>query len=210
MAVSVEGRRMTDEGRGVSDERKKGITFIVLASKAAGRPSSLVIVLLTLLLLTSSCGYRLTPVGGIVPEGAKTIAILTFVNSTKEPYVDLEVTKAVVDEFLSDGRLQVVSAETSDLVLKGTVTRFGMTPASYTPDHYVQSYTVSIGINVSIEDARTRKIIWQEKGVGSIFVASYGVALGDITSTKIAKETALKNASRDVASTLRSRILEGF
>jgi len=190
------GRGMRDEGHGTRDEGRKRI-------------ASLVIVLLTLLLLTS-CGYRLTPVGGIVPEDAKTVAILTFVNGTNEPYVDLEVTKAVMSEFLSDGRLKVVSAEMADLVLKGTVTKFGMTPAAYTPDHYVQSYTVSIGVNVSIEDARTHKIVYQEKGVGTVFVSSYSVALGDITSTKIAKETALKNASRDVASTIRSRVLEGF
>ena len=191
------GRAMRDEERGT---RGKGKTWF----------ASNVFVLLTLLLLPASCGYRLTPVGGIVPEGTSTIAILTFVNGTNEPYVDLEVTRAVVDEFLSDGRLKVVSSEAADLVLRGTVTKFGMTPAAYSPDHYVQSYTVSIGVNVSIEDVRTHKFIWHEAGVGSVFASSYGVTLGDITSTKTAKETALKNACRDVASTLRSRILEGF
>jgi len=196
--------------RGMIDEGRKRIASIILASEAGGRLSIRITILLTLLLLTSSCGYRFKPEGGIVPEGAKTIAILTFVNGTSEPYVDLEVTRAVVDEFLSDGRLKVVSAETADLLLKGTVTRFGITPAAYTPDGYVQSYTVSIGINVSIEDARTHKLIRQEKGVGSVFTSGYGVSIGDITSTKIAKETAIKNSSRDVASTLRSRILDGF
>ncbi len=148
--------------------------------------------------------------GGVVPEGDRTIAILSFSNSTKEPYVDVEVTKAVVEEFLADGRLKVVSLEAADLVLKGVVTKFEMTPAGYTPDNYVQSYTVSLGVNVTVEDVKTHKLIWQEKGLGSVFVSSYPVTLGDITSTKIAKETALKNASRDVASTLRSRLLEGF
>ncbi len=169
-----------------------------------------IVVWSTLLLLISSCGYRFTPVGGIVPEGARTIAILTFVNGTNEPYVDIEVTKAVVDEFLADGRLKVVDVETADLVLKGTVTKFEMTPSAYTTENYVQSYTVSIGVNVTVEDVKTHKRIWQEKGVGSVFNAGYGVSIGDITATKIAKETALKNASRDVASTLRSRLLEGF
>jgi hypothetical protein len=196
---------MRSEGLGARDEGR-----IFAVGEESKRPSCIVVVLLALLLLLSSCGYRLTPVGGIVPEGARTIAILTFVNGTNEPYVDLEVTRAVVDEFLADGRLKVVSSEAADLVLRGTVTKFGMTPAAYSPDHYVQSYTVSIGVNVSIEDARTHKLIWQETGVGSVFASGYGVTLGDITSTKTAKETALKSASRDVASTLRSRILEGF
>jgi len=203
-----EGRETRSEGRRTRDEKALKHASIVPVSGANGRPSSLAVVLFFLLL--SSCGYRFTPVGGVVPEDSRTIAVLAFVNDTNEPYVDVEVTKAVVDEFLADGRLKVVSSEVADLVLKGSVTKFDMTPSSYTTDNYVQSYTVGIGVNVTVEDVKTHKIIWQEKGLGSVFVSSYQVTLGDITSTKIAKEAALKTGSRDVASTLRSRLLEGF
>jgi hypothetical protein len=204
-----EGGMMRDEGRETRDEGRRKKASIVPAREASGRPSSIVLVLLSLLLL-SSCGYRFTSVGGIVPEDTKTIAIPAFINGTAEPYVDVEVTKAVVNEFLTDGRLKVVSAETADLVLNGKVTKFDMTPSAYSTDNYVQSYTVSIGLNVTVEDVKTHKLILQNTGIGSVFNASYGVALGDITATKIAKEAALKNASRDVASTLRSRLLDGF
>jgi len=204
-------REMTrDEGRETREEGSRKKASIVLAREASDRPSSLITILLSLLLLLSSCGYRFTPVGGIVPEGARTIAILAFVNGTNEPAVDVEVTKAVVDEFLADGRLKVVSSEAADLVLKGLVTKFEVTPSGYTTDNYVQSYTVSIGVNVTVEDVKTNKRIWQESGIGSVFNSGYGVSIGDITATKIAKEAALKNASRDVASTLRSRLLDGF
>ncbi len=206
-----------DEGRGTKDE--KALKHSSIGFKG-GRPSSIVLVLFALSMLLSSCGYRFSTLGGAVPEDAKTIAILAFTNGTGEPLVDVEVTKAVVREFLTDGRLKVVSAETADLLLKGMVTKFNMTPTAYTADNYVQSYTVTIGVNVSVEDVRTHKIIWQEKGLGSIFVAGYPVARVDpnptaktqvdITATKIAKEAALESASRDVASTLRSRLLEGF
>ena len=206
--IRYEGRETRSEGRRTRDEKALKHASIVPVSGANGRPSSLAVVLFFLLL--SSCGYRFTPVGGVVPEDSRTIAILAFVNDTNEPYVDVEVTKAVVDEFLADGRLKVVSSEAADLVLKGSVTKFDMTPSSYTTDNYVQSYTVGIGVNVTVEDVKTHKIIWQEKGLGSVFVYSYQVTLGDITSTKIAKEAALKTGSRDVASTLRSRLLEGF
>jgi len=205
-----EGRKIKDEGQRTKDEREVKLASIVHKSGASHRPWSFVLVLLALSMLLPSCGYRFTPVGGVVPESARTIAILTFVNGTNEPYVDVEVTKAVVDEFIADGRLKVISSEAADLVLKGSVTKFDMTPSGYTTANYVQSYTVSIGLNVTVEDVKTHKIIWQEKGLGSVFVANYSVTLGDITGTKIAKGTALKTASRDVASTLRSRLLEGF
>lgn len=185
--------------------------------KLSKKAANIAIVILFAIVI-SSCGYRFTHVGGIVPEDAKTIAISAFINGTREPYVDVEVTKAVVAEFLADGRLKVVSAEAADLLLKGTVTKFEATPSAYTIDNYVQSYAVSLGVNVTLEDVKTQKIIWKETGIGSVFNASYGVSTltsngvstVDITATKIAKETALENASRDVASTLRSRLLEGF
>jgi len=163
-----------------------------------------------LALLLTSCGYRFTPLGGVVPEGARTIAVLTFVNGTNEPYVDVEVTKAVVDEFIADGRLRVVSPEVADLVLKGKVTNFSLSASAYTTDSYVQSYTITMGVDVSVEDVKVHKIILLEKGLGPVLTSSYSVTLGDITTTKIAKETALKSASRDLASTLRSRLLDGF
>jgi hypothetical protein len=209
---------MRNERRMTKDERRLTRTSIVTVCSANGRPTFLAVVLLVLSMLLSSCGYRFTSAGGIVPEDAKTIAIPAFINNTSEPYVDVEVTKAVVNEFLTDGRLKVVSAETADLVLKGTVTKFDMTPSAYTPDNYVQSYTVSIGVDVTVDDVKTHKRIWQEAGIGSVFNASYavstvmnnGISIVNIAATKIAKETAIKSASRDVASTLRSRLLEGF
>lgn len=195
---------MRDDGRSLTSFSKTmdDLRFVV------PRPASIVMILLALLL--PSCGYRFTPRGGIVPEGAKTLAVAAFVNDTKEPYVDVEVTKAVVEEFLTDGRLKIVSPEAADLVMKGAVVKFEAVPQSYTAESYVQQYAVNLTVNVSIDDARSQKTIWQEKGLGAVFIASYPVTIGDITATKIAKEDALRRACGDVARTLRSRVLEGF
>jgi len=163
-----------------------------------------------LVMLASSCGYGFTPVGGVIPEGSKAIAIPAFVNNTKEPYAGAEVTKATVDEFLSDGRLKVASPEAADLLLKGLVVKFELIPQSYTADSYVQQYLVRIVVDVRLENAKTRQVLWQEDGLSSVFVSTYPVTIGDITVTKIAKEAALKKASQDVAWTIRSRVLEGF
>jgi hypothetical protein len=162
---------MIDEGQETKEEKALRHASIVLASKASGRPSSIVFFLLSLLLL-SSCGYGFTSVGGIVPQDTKTIAIPAFINDTAEPYVDVEVTKAVVNEFLTDGRLKVVSAEaeTADLVLKGKVTKFEMIPAAYTTDNYVQAYSVYIGLNLTVEDVKTHKIILQDTEIGRAHV----------------------------------------
>ncbi|MFA5074077.1 MAG: LptE family protein [Nitrospirota bacterium] len=171
---------------------------------------SMIPMFIALVAMLSSCGYRFTPMSSIIPEGAKTIAIPVFLNGTNEPYLDTELTRAVVEEFFTDGRLTVVSLERADLILRGTVTKFDAAPVAYTADSRVQTYNISIGVSLSLEDVKTQKILLQEKGLGSIFVQSYAVTLETISATKTAKEAAMRNASKDIASSIRSKVLEGF
>ncbi len=178
--------------------------------------ASLVLVLIALLMLLPSCGYRVSGLGGLVPEGAKSIAVPTFVNGTREPSVDIMVTQAVVDEFLADGRLKVTDPERADIVLKGKVVKYEVTALSYTKDaSFVQQYRVRLVVDASLEDPRSRKILWQEKGIEAIFISDYPISYNtdatvNIRETKISKEAAIKKASQDIAWTLRSRVLEGF
>jgi hypothetical protein len=169
------------------------------------------IILCALLLTTiSSCGYHLSGKGSLVPEGAKTIAVPAFINNTNEPYVDLEVTKAVVDEFIADGRLRIVDVEVADLALRGVVMKYEVTALSFTADSFVQQYRVRIIVNASLEDLKAKKILWRENSIEAVFISDYPVTIGNITATKIAKESAIKKAGQDIAWTLRSRVLEGF
>lgn len=174
-----------------------------------------VIISLVLVLLVSSCGYHLSGTGGIVPEGVRTISVPVFFNATKEPYVDVEVTQAVVEEFMTDGRLKVVSLEEAELALRGKVVKYEVTPLSYNPQAYVQQYRVHIVVDASLEDLRSKRVLWQEKGIQSSFISDYTVSFdatgrADIRGTRVAKDAAIKQASQDIAWTLRSRVLEGF
>jgi outer membrane lipopolysaccharide assembly protein LptE/RlpB len=181
--------------------------------------AGLILVLMSLM-LASSCGYRLSGMGSLVPDGAKTIAVPTFINDTNEPSVDVEVTKAVVDEFIADGRLRVVGLETADLALRGKVAKYEAVALSYTPDAFVQQYQVKLTVDASLEDRRAKKVLWQEKGIEAIFISDYPISyefdpalnknVANIRQTKIGKEAAIKKASQDIAFTLRSRVLEGF
>ncbi len=166
-------------------------------------------VLVALALSVSSCGYRLSQHGSVIPESARTFAILAFLNKTYEPAVDVEVTAAVVKEFIADGRMRVTDREEADLVLHGTVISYEEVPLSYTADAYVQQYRILIRVDVSLED-RSGKTIWQEHRIESGLISSFPVTIGDISATRSARERALRKASQDIAWTVRSRILEGF
>ena len=63
-----------------------------------------------------------------MPEGVQAIAVPVFINGTNEPYVDVEVTQAVVEEFMTDGRLKVVNLEEAELALRGKVKTYEISP----------------------------------------------------------------------------------
>jgi len=174
------------------------------------RKKIIIIVLLASFLGVQACGYRLSGKGSLVPEGAKTIAVPAFINNTNEPYVDLEVTKAVVDEFIADGRLRIVDVEAADLALRGTVVKYDVAALSFTASVFVQQYRVRIVVNASLDDLKTKKTLWRENNIEAVFISDYPIAIGDIRVSKIAKESSIKKASQDIAWTLRSRVLEGF
>jgi hypothetical protein len=163
-----------------------------------------------LIAVLASCGYGLSGSGSLVPPGAQSIAVPAFINKTNEPAVDVEITKAVVNEFIADGRLQVKDIEAAEIALRGTVVMFEAIALSYTPETFVQQYKVRLVVDAVLEDLRIRKVLWREKGIETIFIADYPVTVGDIRVTKIAKDAAIKRASQDIAWTLRSRVLEGF
>jgi outer membrane lipopolysaccharide assembly protein LptE/RlpB len=162
------------------------------------------------LVALASCGYRLSGTGSLVPQGARSIAVPAFINNTNEPYVDVEITKAVANEFIADGRLQVMDVTVAELALRGKVTTYEVAALSYSPASVVQQYRVRLVVEARLEDLRNGKTLWQERGIESVFIADYAVAVGDIRTTKIAKDAAILRASQDLAWTLRSRVLEGF
>ena len=168
------------------------------------------VLFLLAVIFLSSCGYGFSGRGLLVPQEVRTIAIPAFLNNTNEPYVDSEVTRAVVNEFMTDGRLTVLERDAAELALNGTVVQYDVTALSYTADSYVQQYSVRLVVDASLVDLRTGTVLWQERGIAAIFISDYPVTVGDIKTTKVAKEAAIKKASQDIAWTLRSRVLEGF
>ena len=99
------------------------------------------------------------------------------------------------------------------LVVK--ITQYQATALSYTERDYVDQYKIRLVVNARLEDRRSKKVIWQESGIETLFISDYPVIYDpagnvNIRETKITKEEAIRKASKDMALTLRSRVLEGF
>ena len=158
-------------------------------------------------LVLTGCGYHTAgPV--MLPAGTETISIPVFRNQTFEPILENAVTFAVKQEFLGNGRLTVVNnPQEADLILNGTIVSYGLTPLSFDRTRsVVMEYRVRIRVSVTLEDGRTRKVLWQDPSMET--EADYRVQ-PDTSATRVAQDRAIEQAGRRFAENVLNRVLEG-
>jgi len=66
---------------------------------------------------------RVPPVR-VLPENISSIYVVTIQNKSYEPAIEEKLTRAIQEEFMSDGRLDVTSGRNADAVLVCTVKKF--------------------------------------------------------------------------------------
>jgi len=161
-----------------------------------------------LLVLLAGCGYRLSGTNRLPPD-IQTIAVPVFHNNTFEPTLENTLTSAVKQEFLTNSRLKVVNdPEEADLVVKGTVVSYGLTPLSFDRTRsVVLEYRVIIRAAVAVEAHRTQKVLWNDAGMEA--VAEYLVN-PDTAANRVAEDRAIAEASKQLAENVVHRVLEGF
>ena len=74
-----------------------------------------------ILLAATGCGYRLAGRDNPLLGGINTIAIPYFKNETFEAGAESVFTRAFADQFIQSKRLQVVSVDTAEVILRGTI-----------------------------------------------------------------------------------------
>lgn len=152
------------------------------------------------------CGYHLS--GARIPEGAKTVAVPVFHNQTFEPVLENAVTAAVKEEFLGNGRLALVNdPDGADLVLKGTIIAYGLTPLSFDRlNSVVLEYRVQIRVQATLENGRDGKVIWEDPSMET--EADYLVN-PDTAANRVAQDRAISQAAHRLAENIVTRVLEG-
>lgn len=166
------------------------------------------ILVLTAVFYFAGCGYHLVGTGASnLPGHLKTISIPTFVNKTKEPEIERELTRAVRQTFIRDGRLKVVSAGASaHSILKGEIRDYYLKPISYDASDLVNEYRVLIDIEITFEDLVKKQIILQQNLRAD---EAYKVT-GTISGRETQLRTTRKTAAEEMAERLKSLVLEGF
>lgn len=79
--------------------------------------------LLLVAILLSGCGYKLGEIRPTPMRSVRTLAVPTFKNNTYEPRIEVLVADTVIKQLQQDGTYTIVSDDTADAILQGTITK---------------------------------------------------------------------------------------
>lgn len=126
----------------------------------------LILVVLTLAITATHCGYRLSGYGKQIPDHIRSISIPDFENKTTRIQAEDFVTFAVREEFILRSSLRLVGdPDMADAVLEGTIVSFDVTPASVDARGSADLYKLKIVISVRFIDMVNDKLIFEGKNI---------------------------------------------
>jgi len=97
----------------------------------------------------SGCGvYSFSPGG---KSSIKSIAVTQFENETIEVGLSSTMTELVINAFIADGNLKVVSENAADAVLQGTLSSYAREPHTFDEADNVSRYAVRIVFNIVLK-----------------------------------------------------------
>jgi outer membrane lipopolysaccharide assembly protein LptE/RlpB len=156
------------------------------------------------IVLGAGCGYSLR---GALPEHIRTVAVPVFGNRTAEPAIENFLTRAVVDAFVTSGRLRVVRPEEADAILEGEIVGYQLDSLSFDPRANVREYRLTVTLNLRFKDVRRDVMLWSQEGVQE--KADFRVpAAVAVTITR--EEAALRSAAVDIGRAIVNLAVDRF
>jgi len=159
--------------------------------------------------LVVGCGYHVAGRAADVPSSWHTLGVPIFTNHTTAYNIQARVTEAVIHEFIARTKYDVVpSEEGADAILHGDITDIEAAPLLFdATSGHVTTMLVTLKMKVSLVDESSKKVVYRNDNF--VFRNEYQVS-GDVDRFFQEEAPTLGRMSRDFASDLVSRVLEGF
>ena len=161
-----------------------------------------VVILMAALSLSGGCaGYQL---GSTLPPEISSIYVPTFVNETKEPFLETTTTQAAIQEFQRDGTLKIATRTTADVMAEVILTKFELQPLRYQRDKALttEEYRMRIHATLTLTSLKSGLEVAMER---SVMGEGTFALVGDMSSSK---QTALPEVTRDLAHHIVQEIVE--
>ena len=164
--------------------------------------------LLVLMVGVSGCGYHFVG-GGSLPPHIKTIAIPLFANQTQEQGVEEILTRALINEFITGGKLKLVEASRADARLTGRIVSYTRTATQFNASNQVIQYKLTVGVNMKLEDLINQKILWEAQNLTEDEDFNVSPAISPIELDD-RERRAFEQISEDLAARVLALATEGF
>ncbi len=165
------------------------------------------------ILSLAGCGYTSR---SAIREKYTTIYVAAFANKTDitqesytasrhriyRPTIETDITRAVIDRFLSDGNLKLVGESESDLALTGEVVDYRRDPLRYDNNDEVLEYRINLVVNIRLFDKLGNTLLWEENNfTGDTTYLTRG-------ANSKSENTAVSDALKDLARRIVERTVE--
>jgi hypothetical protein len=161
---------------------------------------------LVLACLVGGCGYSVG-MGGNLPSQIKTVAVPIFVNSTQQPAVESVITAAVINAFVTSGRLKVASVREADSILEGDIIGYNLDSIAYDPQINVTVYRLRVRVNILFRDVRQGTTLWKQDGLEQW--ADFRVQ-GQVSETLAREDVAARQAAVEIGRRIVSSAVDRF
>jgi outer membrane lipopolysaccharide assembly protein LptE/RlpB len=141
-----------------------------------------------------------------IPPGLTSIAILTFLNQTLEPGVEVPFTQGFLREFINDRRVKVVDRREADSILEGVIKSLDIYSVAYDRSGIATEYQTTVVIDLTLKK-QTGEILWKEQGLSE--TRWYRASLSPIISESN-KVAAIQQIGRFMAERIRNRFFDSF
>ena len=99
---------------------------------------------------------------GSMSPGINSIAIPIFDDVSSEFQIREKITNSVIQKFIIDNNLKVVSLEEANSILKGTIVKVEDNPVSLRPNESASAFELYIYVKLDYIDQKSKKIIFQK------------------------------------------------
>ena len=156
--------------------------------------------------LVGGCGYSVG-LGGNLPSHLKTVAVPIFVNSTQQPAVESVITAAVVNAFVTSGRLKVVSVKEADAILEGNIVSYNLDSIAYNSQINVTVYRLRVRVNILFRDVRQGTTLYKQDGLEQW--ADFRVQ-GQVSDTLAREDQAARQAAVEIGRRIVASAVDRF
>jgi hypothetical protein len=117
------------------------------------------------LLVMLGCGYRLAGTGPNIPAAARTVSIELFKNNSREKGLEVDLQRALEQEFRRRGTLEVVTDGEGDVVLTGAIRRFWSVPVAFSATLNAVEFQSNLLISLKLTERATGRVLYENRAL---------------------------------------------